>query len=252
MNDFISTVRTDRLREIGEKERTGIVIADKYKYRLVDTIIIPMSDEKNLIYGFQVNQKDVYFYIIDEGANSYYTIIELYELLKYMCDSGNEDIVFEVLKRIEEIEMKRVRNSIGTDDTAQDIWENRADFIYRGITYHFKAVEYPEYDGIIEMPDGARTLSYQQVFLLLNLIQEKSNAFFTRGESNKKELINGITRLFLGLLSGKEDHDELKSLGWFYDTQKNKYVLRPNMSKNKERKYYLTKEEYLIIMNKES
>ena len=64
MNDFISTVRTDRQREINLKEESGIVVSDKYGYRIVDTIIVIMSDGTKLTYGFQANHRDIYFFII--------------------------------------------------------------------------------------------------------------------------------------------------------------------------------------------
>ena len=78
MNDFISTVRTDRQREINMKEKSGIVVSDKYRYRIVDTIMVIMPDGTKLTYGFQANHRDVYFFMIDEGANSYFSIVEIY------------------------------------------------------------------------------------------------------------------------------------------------------------------------------
>lgn len=249
MNDFISAVRTDRWRELMEKEKSGIQIADKYYYKLVDSIKIKISDDIMLTYGFQANQKDVYFFITNNGANSYFSIVELYELLKYMCDLGDEDIVLDVLDRIMTTETKRIIDTV----ESKEKWENRTDFYYRDVVYHFKAIDYPEYDGLIKLDDGAVKMSYLQIFVLLNLIQEKSNAFFTRGESKHVELVNGIVRLFICLLNGSNDYEELKQLGWFYDSESKKYNLNIKKDRDKERrKYYLTEDEYLSIINAES
>lgn len=252
MNDFISAVRTDRIREMSEREKLGIIISDKYWYRIVDTIIIPMKNGEDLKFGFQANQKDVYFFIIDDSSNSYYTIVELYELLKYICDSGNEEIVYDTLHKIETTEMKKTTSEVGEDGETQENWENRADFIYRDVTYHLKDIEYPDYDRIIEMTDGARRLSYKHLFVLLNLIQEKSNAFFTRGGTDNSHYVNGIVRLFICLLKVKGGCQELEQLGWFYNDEKDRYFFNLEKVKDKTRKYYLTREEYMSIIKTES
>lgn len=249
MNDFISTIRTDRKREIKKRENEGIIIPDKYRYRIVDTISV-LKDGKEYIFGVQANQKDVYFFIIDEGANSYFTIVEIYELLKYVVDSGNEDVVYEALEKIYTTEMKKVSQE--QEDRDVEIWENRGRFNYRGISYYIKDVEYPDYAGEIQMLDGSGTMSYLQLFMLINLIQEKSNAFFSRGGANNCELINGIVRLFDCLLRGTSDHESLMRLGWFWDNIEKKYVLNADKAEKKERKYYLTKAEFEDIIYSES
>lgn len=252
MNDFISTVRTDRQREINMKEESGIVVSDKYRYRIVDTIMVIMPDGTKLTYGFQANHRDVYFFMIDEGANSYFSIVEIYELLQKICDMGNADIVLDVLERIKSTEMKQILDPSAPTDFSKAKWENRGDFIYRGITYHMKMIDYPDYNGCIEMFDGGRTMSYKQLFVLLNLIQEKSNAFFMRGEVKNESLTNGIMRLFICLLKGTQDYDELKRLGWLYDSKNRKYVFDENTIEKSSRKYYLTENEFLSIIKSES
>ena len=162
------------------------------------------------------------------------------------------DIVLEVLERIKSTEMKQILDPSAPTDLSKAKWENRGDFIYRGITYHMKMIDYPDYNGCIEMIDGARTMSYKQLFVLLNLIQEKSNAFFTRGEVKNEILTNGIMRLFICLLKGTRDYDELMQLGWVYDYENSKYVFDEHIIEKNSRKYYLTEDEFWDIINSES
>ena len=252
VNDFISAIRTDRIREMKTRKKSGIDISNEYMYRIVDTIIVRTNNGEDLEFGFQANQKDVYFYIIDGGANSYYTIVELYDLLKIICDSGNKEIVYDVLHKIETTEMKKIATEVDEDGKVHEKWENRADFLYRDVVYHLKDIEYPDYNRIIEMPDGAKDLSYIHLFVLLNLIQEKSNALFTRGDVENSQFVNGIMRLFICLLKGKKNYAELERMGWFYDEEEDRYFMDFEKVEDKARKYYLTKEEYLGIIKSES
>ncbi len=252
MNDFISTVRTDRQREIFEREKNGMLVSDKYRYRMVDTIRVLLSDGTELMYGFQANQKDVYFFIINDGANSYFSIVELYEILERICAEGNEDIVLSALECIKNTEVRHIWDAEEPTDISKAEWENKGTFVYRGITYHMKQIDYPEYEGVIDMFDGARTMSYKQLFVLINLIQEKSNAFFVRGEKKNVDLTNGIMRLFICLLRGNRDYVELEQIGWFYNYETMKYFLDETKIDKNGRKYYLTEDEFLSIMKAES
>ena len=83
MNDFISTIRTDRLRQIEQYREKGYLI-DK-KFRLVDKIEVK-HEEQLFCFGVQASGRDVYFYLIDDGENAYYSISEIYELLWKMAN----------------------------------------------------------------------------------------------------------------------------------------------------------------------
>ena len=84
MNDFISTIRTDRLRQIEQYREKGYLI-DK-KFRLVDKIEVK-HEEQLYCFGVQASGRDVYFYLIDDGENAYYSISEIYELLWKMTNT---------------------------------------------------------------------------------------------------------------------------------------------------------------------
>lgn len=240
MNDFISSIRNDRDIEIKERESKGIVIFSKPHYRIIDTVEV-LLDENTYTFGVHANNSEVYFYIINNGANTYYSIIELYELLKLICDRGNDAVVFEALENIAKMDTVHKYNKDGM-----------VEFLYRERSYYINKIEYPEYSSEIEAPDGAAKISYIELFLLITLIQEKSNALFNRGSGNNEQYLNGLARLLYCLLKLDKDHEYLSNLGWYYSEEKELFELYRDKSQEEKRKYYLTEAEYMSIINEES
>lgn len=237
MNDFISTVRTDCKREMAEKEARGIAIANKNKYRLVDRIEITISDNVKNIYGFQANVEEIYFYIIDDDSNMYFTIEEIYCVLKILFDNGEDKMINAFLKA------HIFKTKMNIDSS----------FIYRGVDYAFNLYDLdsiPE-DKYIQLQDGAKRIPYRTFFLLLNLIQEKSNAFFNRGAKKNSKYTNGILRLLFCLLNKPMNVPELEELGWEYDLKNDRFYYSETEAKEKK-KYYLTKQQCKSILKAES
>ncbi len=243
MNDFISTIRTDRLREINEKKKMGMIIKDEYSYRYVEKIELILDDE-TMVFGVQANYKDVYFYIIDEGANSYFTVFDIYMILFEICAHGNKLTVINVLSEMNKKEMKKISNP----DEKKDDWVNRGRFRYKDVEYNLKEAVIPDYNGKCKHKDGAREITYKQLFVLINLIQEKSNAFFTRGKNKDEKNVNGIVRLLSALLSLHTNNNLLMKMGWFYDEEEGHFQLKKELSQEDKKHYYLTQEEFDSII----
>ena len=89
------------------------------------------------------------------------------------------------------------------------------------------------------------------MFLLIILIQEKSNALFKRSTGNKRLYVNGILRLLIVLLEGEQEDTLLKSLGWSWNAKEYEfqYVSKDNRKGREIFKYYLTKTEYDVRLN---
>lgn len=90
-------------------------------------------------------------------------------------------------------------------------------------------------------------ITNKELFLLLLLIQEKSNALFKRSTGVKRSYANGIFRLLIILLEKNEDDELLEELGWKWDAKKEMFDFLSQKEKRVGRdvyKYYLTKAEY--------
>ncbi len=247
MNDFISAIRTDREREICHKEKVeGFLIPDKRDYTIVEEITLP-REHKGLTFGVQANQREVYFFINDCGANIYLSIVDIYELLKKICDAGDDEIVFDALERIKETKITQIKNA-----TKEVQWENRGSFSYRGVEYFLKLVNFPKREATVRMETSDIEINYCTVFELVNLIQEKSNAFFMRGVKKHTKYVNGMVRLMLCLLKKGENIEKLERKGWKYNYNKRKFELDKELIVKDQKKYYLTETEYKSIMNIES
>lgn len=231
MNDFISTIRTDRLRQIEKYREKGYLI-DK-RFRLVDKIEVP-HEGKRYNFGVQASSRDVYFYLIDDEENAYYSISEIYELLWRMATMEGVHYVQELLN----------------DLMASD---EKGKFIYKKIEYEIKKSITPSRKGSVEVFDGSKKVDYQKLFILITLVQEKSNALFARGDNNQ-DYMNGIIRLLIVLIISSGDHDILKKKGWYYDQEKEKFYYKDilNAEEKRKKKYYLTQDEYEIIISTES
>lgn len=245
MNDFISIIRTDRYREIEKYKNIGYSFNNEKQYRLIDVIQV---SHKGFLqkFGVQVTERDIYFYLVDDKANAYYSIQEIYELLIDISYREGIDFVVDILKNQMNIKIQKIQDPSNLN---KEITINQEEFIYRGISYYIKRTAIPPRNGTILPIDSSEKISYLQLFMLINLIQEKSNALFLRGIGNEP-YIDGLIRFLIVLVFLDHDVDILNIKGWYFDagSEKFKYLGADKGTK----KYYLTKKEYLDIMPKES
>lgn len=243
MENFISTIRTDRLREMKEYDEKGYYFIDRPAYRKIDKIRT-LQEGYEYCFGVEATQNDVYFYITDQQANTYLSIYEIYQLLLDMAEKEGEEFTLKVLRQ--QLRLK-IRKS--PRQGKKDIWLNQEKFEYRGIEYDIRKTPVPGREGEIEIPDMSLKISYRQLLMLINLIQEKSNALFLKGKQNKK-YADGILRLFIVLLSQHGEIELLSDLGWHYDAGQDRFDFEPptGETERNKRKYYLTKQEYDIII----
>lgn len=225
MRDLLTILRAERQREINRyKEKQYLV--SKY-YRMIRKIQFD-----NYSIGIQVSSGDYFFYIIDDNQNAYFSVRELYELLFQMAHSEGVEYVSEMLE-------KQIAN------------EEETFLKYDNIDYSIKKTIIPERDGAIIVEDGSSSVSYRQLFVLLNLIQQKSNTMFGDNPKNT-QYKNGILRLLITLIEAEGDHDILQSKGWFFDSEDEKFIYQDSLLNEKEKKlkkYYLTEEERDDIMS---
>lgn len=224
MRDFLSILRTDRKREISKYKEKDYLVSDSY--RMVRKIQI-----EGFSIGVQVSSQDYYFYLIDDSQNAYFSVRELYNLLLQMSIKEGNNYVIGLLE-------KQITN---VEETA---------FRYENIDYAIKKTIIPEKNDSITVEDGSSEVSYQQLFVLLNLIQQKSNTMFENSPGNENYK-NGILRLLMTLIEAEEDHEILQSKGWFFDIDEDKFIYKEilNEEDKRRKKYYLTEEERDDIMS---
>lgn len=228
MRDFLSILRTDRKREISKYREKDYLVTEFF--RMVRKIEID-----GFTIGVQVSSQDYFFYLIDDDQNAYFSVRELYDLLLQMSIREGKNYVLGLLgKQITE--------------------EEESAFRYENIDYSIKKTVVPEREGEIIVEDGSSSVSYQQLFVVLNLVQQKSNTMFENSPGNEGYK-NGILRLLMTLIEAEENHKILQSKGWFFDSEDEKYVYKDvflNEEDKKLKKYYLTEEERDDIMSLES
>lgn len=245
MKNFIPAIRTDRYREMKIYEDREYSFINKRSYRMRDEIET-MQEKYVFKFGVEVTQSDIYFYLNDNSANIYLSIIEIYDILLYISYREGVDFVVNILKRQLNVKIK-IKKPNNSEKKGEII--NQEKFIYRGIEYNIrKTVALPK-TGKIEIPDSSLIISYEHLFMLINLIQEKSNALFLRGKSSKI-YADGLIRMYIILLTKKEDVDVLSSIGWKFNGTKDKfiYVMPTKETERNKKKYYLTKSEYKNII----
>ncbi|SFU75153.1 hypothetical protein [Butyrivibrio sp. M55] len=227
MRDFLSILRTDRKREISKYKKKDYLVSDSY--RMVRKIQI-----EGLLIGVQVSSQDYYFYLIDDSQNAYFSVRELYNLLFQMSIKEGKKYVLELLE-------KQIKN---TEEAA---------LRYENIDYAIKKTIIPEENDMITVEDGSSEVSYRQLFVLLNLVQQKSNTMFENSLGNESYK-NGILRLLMTLIEAEKDHEILQSKGWFFDIEEDKFIYKEilNEEDKRRKKYYLTEEERDDIMSIES
>lgn len=243
MENFIPTIRTDRFREMKEYDEKGYSFIDRPSYRKTAKIKI-LQEGYEMVFGVEATQNDVYFYIINNGANVYLSIFEIYQLLFDIAVKEGEEFVVKALKQ--QLRLKIRKSHIANK---KEVWLNQEKFEYRGIEYDIRRTVDPGREGEVNIPNMSLKISYKQLFLLINLIQEKSNALFLRGKQNRK-YADGILRLFIVLLMQHEEIALLSDLGWCYDEEQDRYFFQTpeKESERMKKKYYLTKQEYDHIM----
>ncbi len=227
MRDFLSILRTDRRREINNYREKDYLVSDSFR-------MIKKIQVEGICIGVQVSAQDYYFYLIDSGQNAYFSVRELYNLLFKMALLEGKEYVVELLN-------KQIT-----------ILENDC-FQYETIDYTIKKTVIPDRNGSIDVEDGSRDVDYQKLFVLVNLVQQKSNAMFLNSPGNECYK-DGILRLLMTMIEIGRNHDILKSKGWFYDTGLERFVYKEilNDEDKKLKKYYLTEEERDVIMSIES
>lgn len=247
MDNFISIIRTDRKREINKYKNMKYSVGDEKNYRLIDGIKT-LQNGYIFEFGAEATEREIYFYVIEDGANAYFSIVEIYELLQDIMIREGEDFVIDLLKEQIQIEIEVVKNS---ENDNKEKTLNQERFLYRGVEYYIKrTVEINDKrNGQVKPWDSSVKISYRQFFTLLNLIQEKSNALFSRGKNND-QYKNGLIRLLIVLLINNHDIPILLQKGWKYDDENEKYTYQKIEEETEisKRKYYLTEEEYKNII----
>lgn len=74
---------------------------------------------------------------------------------------------------------------------------------------------------MIEVEDGSVQIDYKTLFILINLIQEKSNYLFERSKKYRGYK-NGIIRLLITLIQIEKNNPILEEKGWVYDETEKK------------------------------
>jgi hypothetical protein len=244
MNTFIPLVRNDRLREINtykSKDYSFKLGEDKYIY----TSKIEVNVDNN-IYCFQVrdNQSELKFYICVADTCMYLTLPEIYDLLKQICDKVGTGLVKSILmgKRKKIVKLS-----------------------YTGLEFEVNFFSKSIPNGEILMPESNIEIKYEYLFVLIALIQDKSNYLWMLSNQANKKYRNGILRLYACLISTKQN-EFLEKLGWGFDLLNDKYYFmseeeyrevnkpiftRDIKGKDSRIKYYLTQKQCRDIINLE-
>lgn len=227
MRDFLSILRTDRKREMAQYKEKDYLVPDNF--RMIRKIII-----EDLEIGVQVDAQDYHFYLIEDNQNAYFSISDIYGLLRKMSLTEGKAYVKRLLQR------------------QLDMQEN-AYLVYEDISYEIKKSILPDREGEIEVDDGSKQVKYKQLFVLLNLIQQKSNAMFENSPGNESYK-DGIVRLLKVLIDTRRNHSILKEKGWYYSKNEKKFYYKELLEGEEKRhkKYYLTEGERDSIMSLES
>ena len=227
VKNFIPVMRAKRLLEMKSYIDKGYEIQDKKHYIMLQNVKLNYMDEW-YEYGVQITQDEFYFYIIKDKANIYLSIVEIYHLL---LDFNRKDSGYFVscLKR-----QLRQKVSLQSEFKSQDLTFKIA-----------KPVEIKTKMSVSVLQTGIQ-ITNRELFLLLMLIQEKSNALFKRSTGVKRPYANGIFRLLVILLELNKEDELLENLGWKWDAESGMFNF---LSKSKRvgreaYKYYLTKTDY--------
>lgn len=231
MNDFISAIRMDRKRELFQLKNLNYLEPQKY-YK---TGVIGVKFKNKIHnFGFNTDGWNTSFFIVDDGANCYLTLHDLYDCFMKMDSKEGMGFSSNILQR----------QLVNYQEQIKDV------FIYQGIEYEMIKTAECYKDGEVVLDNASCGISYSVIFMLVNLIQNKSNVLYLRG--NNDEYLEGTIRLFIALLSLEEDREILTTLGWRWNCENNRFDYNEiNFSKESEywkRKYCLTETELRSIM----
>lgn len=254
MIEFISTIRIDRRREIAKYEEKGYTILNKNKYRFRENVIVSADKIKDTPYGVEVDSEEVRFFIKKNDSNVYLSLMEIYWLIKQMKREHRESVI-GLLKT--QLEMnKTAKREIEENNEENEKKGDRWGFKYRDLKYRIGTMINFKGDWEVKIDNCELSISGRELFLLIHLIQEKSNAFFISGGKDSKNLIymDGVLRLFIVFLTLNESHEVLMKRGWKFDEKEKRFVFDTVMDEEKTKeikklKYYLTENEYETIMS---
>lgn len=238
MKTLIPLVKSDRLREIylyKSKDYSFRSGENKYVYIRKMKVIIDTNE-----YCFQIrdNQSEQKFFIAFNSSCIFLSIIEIYDLLR-------------------QISSKIGTNKVKTILTGKRNKSAKIEYTELEFELMFFTNKIPE--GKILLPESNLEISYEYLFVLIALIQDKSNYLWMLSNKINHKYINGILRLLTCLISTKQN-EFLKKLRWDYDTLNNKYYINESIimdehittkdinGKDIIIKYYLTKKQFVDIM----
>ncbi len=230
MRDFLLITRNDRTREKLLYSKKQYLVPDSY--RMIRKIRFE-REYGTIEVELQVSKQDYHFYLIENEGNAYFSIPEIYDLLNTMSDIEGKEYVSNLLKK-------------------QLMETEKESFCYEDIEYEIRKCVIPDRDGKIAVIDGSQKISYEMLFILINLIQEKSSAMFSKSIGNEK-YIDGIIRLLVALIECTGNHNVLNEKGWFWNFEDKCYVFsKEKIIERNRKKYYLTKGELDDIISLES
>lgn len=229
MKDFIKQTRIDRRQEIISYENKGYTFENKNTYFFINRICVNYYGN-NLVFGIQVNDEEPYFIYVFQGANINLSISELYNILNYSARNGTP-IVDDLQKQL-------------------GIKDSQSEFMYNNNKYRMIKPIHVDDSSVMKIPDTNIDIPYNQLIVLMALIQSKSNAFFNNSSDAKQKYMNGIYRLLICMLILNKDHLILKKRGWIWNEMKREFELHKELAESDSSifKYYLTQEEMGIIM----
>lgn len=232
MKNLIPVLRTRRLLEMKQYQEKGYQIQDKKHYLMLEKVQLRYMDT-DYEYRVQVTQDELYFYISRDDANMYLSIAEIYDLLAGLPDENKAAFVNVMKKQL------RQRSAA------------HLEFINHGLTYKMMQPVGFGREFTIAVPQNGIQITNRELFLLLILIQSKSNELFRRSTGKKRSYVNGILRMLIILLECQNEDTLLGSLGWRWEDKMQRYVfISKDSRKGREKfKYYLTKKEYDTRLN---
>ena len=232
MKNFIPVMRAKRLLEMKQYTDKGYSVQDKKHYLMLEKIKLNYMDTW-YEYGIQVTQDEVYFYICKDNANIYLAIVEIYKLLVGLSEDDKEYFLSCLKKQLKQRAVEK------------------GEFINQELSFKIMRPIDMKKDTFIDIPQTGIRITSKELFLLLVLIQEKSNALFKRSTGSKRLYVNGIFRLLIILLESDKGDPLLESLGWSWDVNKKRftYSSKDDRKGREKFKYYLTKAEYNVRLN---
>lgn len=233
-NTFVDDIRKIRINEMKNYKAKGYLIYNEANYVFNDKITIDVEGD-TYFFGVRVNIHDVYFYLLHEGSQIYLTIYDIYKLL------------WETVKNEEDKDY--ILNLLYFYITSKETMY----FAYQAKRYTVHKLPGNIREIKIAVLDSDIVITLKELFLLIYLIQDKSN-FFEK-LSKKNLYINGIIRLLYVLLQSSSSVTLLETIGWIFNDTNEQFELSTEqlVGKRSKKRYYLTAlEEKFILDEKES